>query len=380
MVVRDAPARRRAGWRRQLRVRLCEERQLQPARRPVGRGNARMSHRACAVARFCARLCIAVLSVPQIAFAAGPDSAPTNTFASLSASGWVGGDGTNSVALPDGRDCWIFSDTITSSSAAGLTFSHNSIVVTGRGRSRVIADPMPQPAPDEFYWAGAARVQANQVWEIAQRIVQTGPGLWDFHFTGNYLAKINISDFRLASMTPLTDTIGGAIDWGVAILDYGSYTYIYGSESHALSSWMHIARVPKGRLDSRWSYYTGSHWVSNGSAISARLLPGVAPAFSVVDLGTRRGIRVITQQPMMGQEIYSWRAATPVGPFSDKHTIYQTGSVGPRTYTYNTLAHPEQTANGQMLFSFNVNSFDPLTPADATLYHPRFFRVPLSEL
>ena len=82
----------------------------------------------------------------------------------------------------------------------------------------------------------------------------------------------------------------------------------------------------------------------------------------------------------MGQAIYSWHAASPDGPFTMRRTIYDTGGFGTRTYTYNTLAHPEQTTHGQMLFSFNVNSFDALTPTNATLYHPRFFRVPASEL
>ena len=238
---------------------------------------------------------------------------------------------------------------------------------------------MPGPTPNAFYWAGAARVQGTQVWDIAQRIEQTGPGLWDFHFAGNYLAKINISNWTLSSITPLTTTIGGPINWGVSILDDGPYTYIYGSESQGLSSWMHIARVPKGRLDMPWSYDTAAGWTHN-AASSARLLPGVAPAFSVIDLGSGHGIRVITQLPIMGQAINSWQAASPTGPFSIKRTIYNTGSFGARTYTYNTLAHPEQTTDKQMLFSFNVNSFDALTPTNATLYRPRFFRVPLSAL
>ena len=294
-------------------------------------------------------------------------------------SGWVGGDATNSVALPDGRDCWIFSDTITSMSATGLTFAHNSIVITGHGRPRVITNPMPQPSPDSYYWAGAARVHGSQIWEIAERIVQTGPGLWDLQFAGDYLAKINISTWRLASITPLPDT-AGAINWGVAMLDHGPYTYIYGTETQGLSSWMHVARVPKGQLDTPWSYYTPTGWTPNAAADSLRLLPGVAPAFSVIDLGAGRGIRVISQLPMMGQAIYSWHAASPVGPFTTKRTIYNTGSFGAQTYTYNTLAHPEQTTNGQMLFSYNVNSYDALSPANATLYRPRFFRVPLSQL
>jgi hypothetical protein len=373
MVVRGVPARRRDRCREPS---VRDSHVVQHAAWSVG---AAAHERVRAVALVCVVLAIAALTTSQTAAAASPDSGFTNMFASLSGSGWVGGDGTNSVALPDGRDCWLFSDTITSSSATGLRFTHNSIVVTGRGRSQVISNPMPQPSPKAFYWAGAARVHGAQIWEIAERIVQTGPGLWDFHFDADYLAKINISSWKPSSITRLTST-AGTINWGVAMLDNGPYTYIYGSESQGLSSWMHVARVPKGRLDMPWSYYTASGWTPNASAVSLRLLPGVAPAFSVVDLGAGRGIRVITQQPMMGQAIDSWRAATPVGPFSMKHEIYNTGNFGARTYTYNTLAHPEQTADGRMLLSFNVNSFDALSPANATLYRPRFFRVPLSTL
>lgn len=377
MVVRGAPARRQVGGDRQLRQRESTGRQRHRLVATVGCDRAKTHLRARSVVLVVALLGIATVHVPSAA--AGPDTAFTNMFASLSGSGWAGGDATNSVALPDGRDCWIFSDTITSSSATGLTFAHNSIVLTGRGRPRVIADPMPQPASDAFYWAGAALVHRAQVWEIAERVIQTGPGPWDLRFAGDYLAKINISTWRLASITPLAGT-AGTINWGVAMLDDGPYTYIYGSESQGLDSWMHVARVPKSRLDTPWSYYTEAGWASDAAKDSLRLLPGVAPAFSVIDLNAGRSIRVISQQPMMGQAIYSWRADSPIGPFRMRLTIYNTGSFGARTYTYNTLAHPEQTADGQMLFSFNVNSFDVLSPATATLYRPRFFRLPLSEL
>ena len=377
MVVRGAPARWRVGVDRQLRARAPKHRHGVACAVGCDRPGTRL--RAGSVVLLVALLCFAMVPVGSAAAAAGPGSAFTNMFASLSGSGWVGGDATNSVALPDGRDWWIFSDTITSMSATGLTFAHNSIVVTGRGRPRVIADPMPQPSPDSYYWAGAARVHGSQIWEIAERIIQTGPGLWDLQYAGDYLAKIDTSDWRLASITPLVGTTG-QINWGVAMLDHGPYTYIYGTETQGLSSWMHVARVPKGQLDTPWSYYTSTGWATNAAADSRRLLPGVAPAYSVIQLSDGRGIRVISQLPMMGQAIYSWHAASPVGPFTMRRTIYDTGSFGARTYTYNALAHPEQTTSGQMLFSFNVNSFDALSPANATLYRPRFFRVPISQL
>ena len=135
-------------------------------------------------------------------------------------------------------------------SATGLTFAHNSIVITGRGRPRVIADPMPQPSPDSYYWAGAARVHGTQIWEIAERIIQTGPGLWDLQYAGDYLAKINTTDWRLASITPLAGTTG-QINWGVAMLDHGPYTYIYGTETQGSQAGCTSHASPKAASTSR---------------------------------------------------------------------------------------------------------------------------------
>lgn len=187
MVVRGVPARRQDCCREPSAGKK-RIRQFQPAAGLISFGTHR---RVRSVALLCALFATAVLAAPHTAAASSPDGVFTSVFSSLAGSGWVGGDGTNSVALRDGRDCWIFSDTITSASVAGLRFVHNSIVLTGRGRPQVIKDPMPPPSPDKFYWAGAARIHGAQVWEIAPRIVRTGPGLWDFRFGADYLAKVN---------------------------------------------------------------------------------------------------------------------------------------------------------------------------------------------
>ena len=175
---------RRPRWRVGVDRLLCRRgsNDRHRAASAVGAHGLRTHLRARTLVLLVALLSFATVPARSAAAAAGPDSAYTNLFASLSDAGWVGGDATNSVALPDGRDCWIFSDTITSMSVTGLTFAHNSIAITGRGRPRVIADPMPQPSPDSYYWAGAALVHGSQIWEIAERIIQTGPGLWDLQF------------------------------------------------------------------------------------------------------------------------------------------------------------------------------------------------------
>ncbi len=249
-------------------------------------------------------------------------------------------------------------------------------MITGRGRPRIVAAILPDRPDRSYFWPGAARAEGAHVWVLAQRVIHMGCGVWDFRVVGTWLARLDVADWRVDVLRPVA---GGSdrVSWSGALLDRGAYTYIYGVEMSGLSSWVHIARVPRGRLESPWSFYGGSGWTRDHRA-SARVLAGVT-SISVLDLG-RRGLRLITQQGLGGREVYSWRAAGPVGPFSGRQTIYDTGSFGERTYTYNAVAHPQHAAGNGMLFSFNVNSFNPLTPSTASLYRPRFFRVALGAL
>lgn len=312
-------------------------------------------------------------------------------FGSLSQSGWMGGDGTNSVALPDGREAWIFSDTATGVAGASLRFVHNSIVVTGAAaRPQVIPNPLPTQADGSYFWPAAGRVTGQRLMVLALHMVNTGSGLWDFRSVDTWLGQLDATTFRLISLRSVPGTSDG-VSWGLAQFDSGAYTYIYGVETtgSGLTSqtFLHIARVPTGRLDLAWSFFTGSDWSAN-PAMSARVPvdggdSALSNALSVFTVGG--SVRMTSQQFMFGSQVYSWRASGPTGPFTGQRVIFDTASLWPTTYirgtyTYNALAHPELTADGQMLFSFNVNSFTMLSPATIRLYRPRFFRVALGAL
>lgn len=290
--------------------------------------------------------------------------------------GFVGGDIGGSVRLPDGRTVWFFGDTITSCSPKGPHFVHNAIVLTDRGHPRVIASVLPDLRDGSFFWPAAARAEGGHVWVLAARVALTGAGLWDFRPVGTWLARMDVAGWHLDLLRPVA---GGVeqINWSAALFDRGPYTYVYGVEADGRSSWLHVARVPRGRLESRWRFYARSRWSAEPSA-SVRVLEGVS-AVSVLDLG-HRGLRLTSQQSSMGRTVYSWRAETPVGSFTGRRKIFDTGAFGERTYTYNAVAHPQYTMRATVLFSFNVNTYDFLTSSTASLYRPHFFRVSVSEL
>jgi hypothetical protein len=317
----------------------------------------------------------------------------TRLFGSMSPSGWLGGDGTASVGLPDGRVAWLFSDTITGATATGgVSWVHNSLVITGPARKpRVIPQPLPSRPDGSYFWLEAGRLNASRVWVLAMHMVNTGAGLFDFRCNETWLAKINISNWTLASLRalPNTQTKLGTT-WGAGLFDYGGYTYIYGIEGTgsglASVSYLHVARVPLGRLDRPWWFYTGHGWSHNPTA-SARVHvsgPGssLSEALSLINRGNR-GVRLISQQSMFGSQIYSWRSPGPVGPFTRQKLIYDTQRLWntahwKNTYTYNALAHPEQAGDGTILFSFNVNVFANINAKLSPIYRPRFFRVALN--
>jgi hypothetical protein len=87
---------------------------------------------------------------------------------------------------------------------------------------------------------------------------------------------------------------------------------------------------------------------------------------------------LITQDPGLGPGIELYRATAPYGPWTPAPEPLATAAPPlPGTFTYNAAAHPEFTAGGLLLLSFNVNSIDPdAALVDAAIYHPRFLTVP----
>jgi hypothetical protein len=289
--------------------------------------------------------------------------------------GWAGGDGASSIRLPGGRIAWLFADTVTSWSwMGGMRWAHNSIVITGRGRPRIIRSPIPMFADGSFLWPGASRVRAGELWVLAEHVGHYGPGLFDFGSMGTWLVRLNLRTWSAINARPVAD-MSHHTDWSNGLFDYGAYTYIYGVETEGLQTWLHVARVPRGRLDLSWEFSTGRGWTTD-PARSARLLSRIS-RISVLDLG-RRGMRLISQQPVLSQRVFCWRATSPAGPFTQPRLIYDTGSMGPGTYTYGTVADPAYATRTTMLFSFDGNSYVLVDPRTLAIYRPHFFQLRLA--
>ena len=93
----------------------------------------------------------------------------------LTGPGWIAGDSTYSVRLPDERTLWLFSDSfigeVSSSGrpAPGMAMVHNALVAeseSGRLSTRTSAGPesfFPDPSDDSYYWVQDAVVQGDEL-------------------------------------------------------------------------------------------------------------------------------------------------------------------------------------------------------------------------
>ena len=74
---------------------------------------------------------------------------------------------------------------------------------------------------------------------------------------------------------------------------------------------------------------------------------------------------------------------TPYGPFGPRIVLYKTTADirDPDLFTYNAKAHPALSAPGELLISYNVNTFKFLEvlPRQPNLYRPRFVRIQFSQ-
>lgn len=310
--------------------------------------------------------------------------APASAFDAMwrrSGAGWTGGDGTYSVPLPDGRILWLFGDTFlggvtaTGARAADSVMVNNAFVVQdGRCLTTLAGGTRQHPAAmvgtgvsGSWYWPAGARVSGSTLTVALWRFTRTGIGMWDWRFDGSTLAFFSLPDLRLRNVVGLPG--GARVAWGVAFLDNGDKTYVYGVEDRGLDKRLHVARTSLGQLTTGWQYYDGDDWSLDPGA-SAPVLSGVSNMFSVFPADD--GVCLITQRPL-SDRIMLHRAASPAGPWHEGTDIAEIPDPGPDRMAYNALAHPELSAPGELLLSYNVIALsqDGLY-ASADAYRPRF--------
>jgi hypothetical protein len=154
------------------------------------------------------------------------------------------------------------------------------------------------------------------------------------------------------------------------------YVYFYGKYRFS------VARVLPDEIEDfpKWRYWDGTGWNADIGK-SANLGTG-GPELSVTPIpyGSQKGKYMMVSMGV-ASTAFMRMGDHPWGPFTAPVNIYtapEWHAYSGGAYTYNAKVHPNLSANGDWLVSYNVNTADlGLNVAHADIYHPRFFRLRL---
>jgi len=339
---------------------------------------------------------------------------------------WSGGDGAQSLLLPDGSTVWFFADTYLGATDPGETrqpfstgLAHNSAVLyrgghlgptyaqpPGPGGYDNIADytwvnpPPPYPASRYELINGDQVLDGGAVYkfyQLADRDLH--PDKFPYKLVGTVLESFSAGSpagpLSPAGGTPIgvADTAGGnPVIWGAATLVSGGYLYIYGVRPYNGSAApypLYLARVPVGGLAAgdAWEYYDGAPgcpppaaaWTSDPRSAKA-LRTGVSAGFSVTDVnGTYVLLTSDTSSARTTGNAVAYYAGCPAGfaPGNPRYRVYQPRLPGGYlTYEYRIV--PQFSSGSNVLVSYSTNTIHPAENFDnATIYRPRFLDVKL---
>ena len=308
-----------------------------------------------------------------------------------------GGDVGADVTLQDGRQLYVFGDTLRAPSYGGKRFVRNSMLVFGPHCAGIVSRAdhgaiIPDRADGVGYWpmsiAKVTRGSYDLVGVMAQRVRTTGPQR--FENLGSSLAVFRVDRGASPQLVDVTDL--GPDDahrtrttWGAAAVVKGDWVYLYGTanpEKPLVFGWsLSVARTRIDDLDepSAWQYFDGSGWQSD-PAKASQLIPaegGVSQTLSVFESGGR-WYALSKRDDFVGKELVIWSAPSPTGPFAPSRPLASIPSHG-ATLQYMPLAHPDVLPErGTLVVSVSHNTTDAgLLDQDPYLYRPTFLRVKL---
>jgi hypothetical protein len=339
---------------------------------------------------------------------------------------WSGGDGAQSLLLPDGSTVWFFADTFLGPTDPGGTRSafttglaHNSAVLyrdghlgptyagpagpggyNGATDYTWVAPPPPYPASRYELINGAQVIDGGAVYkfyQLADRDLH--PGGFPYKLVGTVLESFALGS-ATDSLTPAGGTPIGVEDaagsdpviWGAAVLVSGGYIYIYGVKPYnggAAPYPLYLARVPAGGLAAgdAWQYYDGTPGCSPPSSAwtadplsAAALRTGVSAGFSVTDVnGTYVLLTSDTSTARTTSNAVAYYAGCPTGfsPGSPEYRVFEPRL--PRGYlAYEYRIVPQFSNGSHVLVSYSTNALGPNENfANVTIYRPHFLDVEL---
>ena len=342
--------------------------------------------------------------------------------------GWFGGDGifaipfSGSDVAVDDSVLFLFSDTMVGEIVdgklqSGFKMVNNSVMIlkgeepveeksqflvketSAKEPATLFIPNTPATKKGDYYWLGDGFVNhADKDLHIfAYRIRNTDDGS-DFPFkeVGNALLvipngeKFPFENYRQVELPFSQESDSIQISFGAAVLSNTSsdnapapddYVYVYGIRGK--SKELIAARVKPAEIEntSTWRFWDDGNWVGQIKDASA-VADSVSNELSVTPIGKGQ-YALIYQYGGIYPTIYAQFGPSPVGPFGPRKKVWDTKTDinDPDLFTYNAKAHPAISKPGELLVSYNVNSFKFFDVIERIpdLYRPRFIRITFNQ-
>jgi len=325
------------------------------------------------------------------------------------AQGWLGADAAYSIPLSDGRDVWIFGDTLFGEQRAIHgdipTMVRNSIGVSTcqHGHWKLddvikkdaqghAADFFKAQHPNTWYWAMDGFVTGNQLWVtlLCVRNTPAQSAAMAFETCGADLARITSLNgdpqgWKIDYFTLVPDG-AHAYPSSATVVD-GSYAYLFALKESGTRPLLATRISLDGLNDpAKNVQYLGNdgQWHSGFDPTQAQpVMQKGSPELSIRYHPERKQwIAVMFEPDAFSSKILLRTAPSLEGPWTQGEVIYQVPEMQPQTPDYNkntfcyaAKEHPE-FEQGDLLFTYVCNSFDvPTLATNLNIYFPRAVRM-----
>ncbi|MCB0551138.1 MAG: DUF4185 domain-containing protein [Phaeodactylibacter sp.] len=348
-------------------------------------------------------------------------------------SGWFGGDGIFGIPLdgkeyvpagPQTKTLFIFSDSVIGKTKDGkvkkgdFKMIHNLVALLEGPHPKeesfqfywptdeegaptsLFVPQTPNTRPGEYYWLGDGFVNTDAdstLYIFAYRVQDVPTGsFFEFEQTGVSIIAIPPgSEPPFREQRQMDTPLFVSLPDGSAKLTFGSgifvntasagapdpdgYIYAYGVAGLGLS--LYVARTLPASFEEfeSWEFWNGEGWVADEKQVKP-VTNSVSHELSLSPLPDGRYILAHQRYGMM-PEVAVQVAKSPVGPFFPIKEAWSCPEVNEDLdyFVYNAKAYPHLSAPGELLVSYNVNSFDFFVDIlnDAQFCRPRFIRLKL---
>jgi hypothetical protein len=329
------------------------------------------------------------------------------------ATGWEGADAAYSIPLPDGRDVWIFGDTLFGEKRVVAGHDprqvHNSLgistctpdgkwnlhYVVKRDAKGDAASYFSPQDPKHWYWAMDGFYANGDLWVTLLCIRHAStPSPWamDFETCGTDLAQISHLDRDPQDWTvqkhPLVADGVKAYPSATAVVD-GNYAYIFAlyeaGTRPLLATRIPLSGLTEPAKNLQYLAADGS-WKPGFDPAKAKAImdPGITELSIRYHPVLHQWVAVMFEPNMFSDKILYRTAPDLTGPWSSGTVVYHVPEMqpGPQrdkdTFCYAGKEHPEFEQPGQLLFTYVCNTMNvPSLVSNEHIYFPQVVSVPM---